>query len=326
VHTVTWLDREVQVEGVEADDYPATQALLSQLKHADKKVIRTLAGVPGGYEGFDLVEHRREIDAKYVPRCIAVKIREDELRAWAVHAWLRMCQRRSRPATSSVKPPPGSAAVSRPVLPELPAPPTADSWAVAAGLLAHGSTLAASAGGGVVRFTPDEAANALIHDDPFAFLIAVICDQGIVAERAWAIPHGLRRRLGHLDPYRMAAQPATVISAFAASPSLHRFVRQVAEWVVQAASGVADRYEGDASKIWNDRPSAAGSALLAACTSFSRRWSPSLAPSSRCGGLSSRCSAGVTVPGAASTPGSWSLWSPANSLPSWRPCGPSTAL
>lgn len=38
VHTVTWLDREVQVEGVEVDDYPASRALISQLKHADKTV------------------------------------------------------------------------------------------------------------------------------------------------------------------------------------------------------------------------------------------------------------------------------------------------
>jgi hypothetical protein len=69
----------------------------------------------------------------------------------------------------------------------LPAPPTADRMAVAAALLAHGATLAASAGGGAVRFTPDEAANALVYSDPFAFLIAVICDQGIVAERAWLL-------------------------------------------------------------------------------------------------------------------------------------------
>jgi hypothetical protein len=60
----------------------------------------------------------------------------------------------------------------------LPAPPTADSRAVVAGLLAHADALAASAGGAVVRFTPDETANALTRNDPFAFLIAVICDQG----------------------------------------------------------------------------------------------------------------------------------------------------
>ncbi len=33
VYTVTWLDGEVQVEGLEADDYLATQALLSRLRN-----------------------------------------------------------------------------------------------------------------------------------------------------------------------------------------------------------------------------------------------------------------------------------------------------
>ena len=140
----------------------------------------------------------------------------------------------------------------------LPAPPTTDSRAVVAGLLAHGAALAASAGGAVARFTPDEAANALIHNDPFAFLIAVICDQGIISERAWAAPHELRRRLSHLlDPYRLAAEPQAVLAAFTTPPSLHRFVNQVAGWVVNAAGVVAGSYEGDASGIWNDRPSAA---------------------------------------------------------------------
>lgn len=198
VHTVTWLDREVQVEGVEADDYPVSRALISQLKHADKTVVRSLADVPQGYERFELVEYRSEIDAKYAPYCIAVKIREDDLLAWAVHASLRMSQRRLGSAAFSAKPRSGplaspNAGSAQP----LPAPPSADSRAVAAGLLEHGVSLAASAGGAVARFTPDEAANALIHNDPFAFLIAVICDQGIIAERAWAAPYELRRRLGH---------------------------------------------------------------------------------------------------------------------------------
>lgn len=258
VHTVTWLDSEVQVEGVEADDYPASRALISQLKHADKTVIRSLADVPQGYEGFELVEHRSEIDAKYAPYCIAVKIREDDLLAWAVHAWLRMSQRKLGSVPSSAKPRSGPlasrAARSTRVLP---APPTADSRAVVAGLLAHGTALAASAGGALVRFTPDEAANALIHNDPFAFLIAVICDQGIVAERAWAAPYELRRRLGHLDPHRVAAEPQAALAAFAVPPSLHRFINQVAGWVVNAANVVTDRYQGDASRIWNDQPSAA---------------------------------------------------------------------
>ncbi|MBV9380558.1 MAG: hypothetical protein JO242_07800 [Streptosporangiaceae bacterium] len=258
VHSVTWLDREVQVEGVEADDYPVSRALISQLKHADKTVVRSLADVPQGYERFELVEHRSEIDAKHAPYCIAVKIREDDLLAWAVHASLRMSQRRLGPAAFSAKPRSGplaspNAGSAQP----LPAPPTADSRAVAAGLLAHGASLAASAGGAVTRFTPGEAANALIHNDPFAFLIAVICDQGIIAERAWAAPYELRRRLGHLDPCRVAAEPQAVLAAFGMPPSLHRFVNQVGGWVVNAAGVVAGSYDGNASGIWNDRPSAA---------------------------------------------------------------------
>jgi uncharacterized HhH-GPD family protein len=250
VHTVTWLDGAVQVEGVEADDYPTTRALLSVLRHGTKALVRDLDGVPAGYEGFDLVDHRREIDAKWSRYCIAVKIPEDDLAAWGKHAWLRMCQRQARPPITS-------STVRDTRAPALPPPPTADARAVAAALLAHGRSLAASLGGAIVRFTPNEAANALIHDDPFAFLIAVICDQGIVAERAWAIPYELQRRLGHLDPHTMTSDPQAVLTAFSASPKLHRFINQVVGWVVQAASFVATTCAGDASKIWNDQPPAA---------------------------------------------------------------------
>jgi len=186
-----------------------------------------------------------------------VKIREDDLASWGKHAWLRMCQRSAGPHVQSTKPT-GAPAAYRPAPTPAPQPPpAADARAVAAALLEHGRFLAASVGGATVRLTPDEAANALIHDDPFAFLIAVICDQGIVAERAWAIPYELRRRLGHLDPRRMADEPQAVMAAFAESPNLHRFVNQVASWVAHAAGVVATRYAGDAARIWNDRPPAA---------------------------------------------------------------------
>jgi hypothetical protein len=75
VRTVTWLDGNVEVEGVGADDYPTTQALISLLRHPDKKLIRTPAEVPADYEGFDIVDHRREIDAKWSRRSLALKIR-----------------------------------------------------------------------------------------------------------------------------------------------------------------------------------------------------------------------------------------------------------
>ena len=86
VHTVTWIAGEVQVEGVETDDYPSSQALISRLRRADRAKAQTWEQIPAGYEGFEISEHRREIDAPYGPRRMAVKIREDDLASWGLHA------------------------------------------------------------------------------------------------------------------------------------------------------------------------------------------------------------------------------------------------
>ena len=157
VHTVTWLDGEVQVEGVEADDYPSTRSLLSVLRLADKKLVRVVEEISADYEGFDVVEHRREIDAKWSRNSLAVKIQEDDLAAWGVHAALRFRERTGgpKPVPPMVLPPP-----------MLPRPPTLERQAVAAALLAHGRALAAALGGGTVRFTHDEDANTLSTQIP----------------------------------------------------------------------------------------------------------------------------------------------------------------
>lgn len=255
VHTVTWLDGAVEVEGVEADDYPATEALLSVLRGPDKRHLRDLAEVPRDYEGFEIVNHRREIDAPYSRNSLAVKIREDDLARWGTHAWLRHQSRDQKP-TGPPRVAPAPARSAKPAA-ALPPPPALGQQAVVAALLAHGRRLAEDLGGGSARFTADDEANDLIHADPFAFLLAVICDQGIVAERAWAVPHHLRQRLGHLDPARIGRERDVIREAFAAPPKLHRFVNNVAEWVSTAGSIIADRYGGDAARLWGDHPPAA---------------------------------------------------------------------
>jgi endonuclease III len=88
-------------------------------------------------------------------------------------------------------------------------------------LLDYGQDQAPTAAG-QVAFTPHPEANALIINDPFAFLLAVIFDQGIPAERAWRVPYELMRRLGHLDPARMRADSEGVRTAVAQPPVLHR--------------------------------------------------------------------------------------------------------
>jgi hypothetical protein len=55
VHTVTWVDGQVQVEGVEADDYPASQAVVSnpsQRPHPQPRKFSRHHGVPEGTSDF----------------------------------------------------------------------------------------------------------------------------------------------------------------------------------------------------------------------------------------------------------------------------------
>ena len=248
VHTVTWIDGEVQVEGVEADDYPVTQALLSRLRRPGRAFAATWEQVPADYEGFEIVEHRREIDAPYSPACLAVKLREDDLRGWALHGWLRsQLPRRAEAAAGTV---------AHQFRAPLPPPPSPDAQAVGQALLAHADALASQLAGEDVRFTEDPAANQLIHDDAFAFLLAVIADMGIRAERAWAIPHELRQRLGAIDPAALARNPGGIRHAFQQPPKLHRFVNVIPDWFAQAATIILDQYGGDAERLWADQPTA----------------------------------------------------------------------
>jgi uncharacterized HhH-GPD family protein len=107
-----------------------------------------------------------------------------------------------------------------------------------------------------VTFTPHPEANTLIMDNPFAFLLAVIFDQGIPAERAWRAPYDLMMRLGYLDPARMLNDPEGVRTAVAQPPALHRYREKLPGWLVAAARSVLHDYAGDAARIWNDHPTA----------------------------------------------------------------------
>ena len=176
VRTVTWIGGEAQVEGVEADDYPVSQSLLSRLRSSGRVLARTPDQVPAGYEPFEIVEHWRELDAPYSPFCLAVKLREDDLPGWAGHAWLRSQLPRRPGRASRPAGPPGPAA-------PLPPPPAPDARAVGRALLAHGEALARQLGGGVVLLAQDAnpsgldanpsgldaAAGALIRQTPSPF-------------------------------------------------------------------------------------------------------------------------------------------------------------
>jgi uncharacterized HhH-GPD family protein len=248
VRTVTWIGGEAEVEGVEADDYPVSQALLSRLRRCGRALARTMSQVPAGYAPLPIVDHARELEAPYSPACLAVKLREDDLAGWALHAWLRSQVPRGeslsarRPGTGTLRPVP------------LPPPPAPDAGAAGAALLAHAGALAAALGGGTFRLTQDPAANALVHGDAFAFLVAVIADMGIRADRAWALPYLLGRRLGDLSPSLLRQDQDAIQAAVQQPPRLHRFASLLSDWLAQAAGIVVERYDGRADRLWSDQP------------------------------------------------------------------------
>jgi len=106
-----------------------------------------------------------------------------------------------------------------------------------------------------IEFTPDKEANDLILNNSFAYLIAVICDQGMKAERVWAIPFELQKRLGHLDPEKIAKlSDEDIEGVFRTKPTLHRYWKTMAKRVKSACKLVDEKYDGNAENIWNDNP------------------------------------------------------------------------
>lgn len=101
-----------------------------------------------------------------------------------------------------------------------------------------------------IDFAVTSEATDLIYGNPFAFLIGVVFDEGIVAERAWQAPYELRARVGTLDPYRLRNMDAEVAAAVATPPMLHRYKEIMARATVLAAAKVCDEYGGDAGQIW----------------------------------------------------------------------------
>lgn len=253
MHAVVFLDGKPAVEGTAEDDYETTNALVSMVKVGRHDVIDKLE-LPAGYDGMDVVTHRDAVTGPGARRGLAVRLREDDVEGWVRHAVLRLRQRGDMHVRGSRLR--GTAdAVDDIQRPDHRARPF-DAAAVVRMLLDHGTHLEERASGEPPSFTGDPEADRFIVDDPFAFLVAVISDQGIRAERAWRVPFELRRRLGFFDPRGIARVPDEVRNAFKSPPALHRLVNMVPAWIHLAAVKVLEDYGGNAGAIWGDQPTA----------------------------------------------------------------------
>jgi len=114
-------------------------------------------------------------------------------------------------------------------------------------------------------FTGNDEADALIASDPFALLVGLALDQQVPVQTAFAGPLKLKQRLGTLEPGKIAAtDPAKLEAAFREKPAVHRFPGNMARRVQDLAALVAERYGGDASRLW--REAADGDELRARIT------------------------------------------------------------
>src|SRR5690242_8890705 len=99
-------------------------------------------------------------------------------------------------------------------------------------------------------FTDSDAANELIAHDPLALLIGFALDQQVTVQKAFSGPLAIKERVGTLDAARLAG--ADLEPVFRERPAIHRFPGNMAKRVRELAAHVAERYDGDAGRVWTD--------------------------------------------------------------------------
>ena len=97
-------------------------------------------------------------------------------------------------------------------------------------------------------FTESEEANSLIASDALALLIGFALDQQITVQKAFEGPLVLRERLGAWDAAQIAS--ADLEPLFRERPAIHRFPGAMAKRVRDLCAHVAERYDGDAARVW----------------------------------------------------------------------------
>jgi uncharacterized HhH-GPD family protein len=104
-----------------------------------------------------------------------------------------------------------------------------------------------------IVWTGNPEANRLLETDPLALLIGLVLDQQVKMEKAFAGPHELKRRLGHLDVRKIAAMdPDKLDAVFRERPALHRFPGSMAQRVQALCQAIVKEYSGDAAAVWRE--------------------------------------------------------------------------
>lgn len=110
----------------------------------------------------------------------------------------------------------------------------------------------------IVHFVYDEEQNKFLNDlknYPHAFVLTCLMDKKIKAERAWAIPYKIYKKLETFDIDKLKEKGKEYYKDL--FNKFHIYNNDMAEVFYNGICHIVDKYEGKADKIWNDNPSSA---------------------------------------------------------------------
>jgi uncharacterized HhH-GPD family protein len=104
---------------------------------------------------------------------------------------------------------------------------------------------------GTLYITGDTASDKLLNTNGNALLIGMLLDQQVPMEWAFAGPATLKKRLGHLDPKKIAAMDVDEFVAICCEkPAIHRFPGSMGKRIHAVCEALVADYKGNAANIW----------------------------------------------------------------------------
>jgi endonuclease III len=111
-----------------------------------------------------------------------------------------------------------------------------------------------------IKFSKIEKADKLLNDieeNPHVFVLACLMDRQIQAEKAWGIPQIVFDELGTHDIKKLAKSSKEKYVDIFRKFKPHRFNIDMAVIFYEGIQDIINKYQGDASKIWENKPSSA---------------------------------------------------------------------
>lgn len=106
---------------------------------------------------------------------------------------------------------------------------------------------------GTLYITGDTQADALLNSNGTALLIGMLLDQQVPMEWAFNGPATLKKRLGHLDPKKIAAMDVDdFVAVCCEKPALHRFPASMGRRIHELCGIIASQYKNKGDNIWAD--------------------------------------------------------------------------